>query len=118
MILNVDSCGTSTPRGTSAGDSPVVSACQTASGVTGAKSRLGAAAPACWTSAAEPWSHLPRHGERCQVTPVPLSAASVPSGPNLRVISAHSSSAPATLQATSSQMCTTAPGDGSVRNIA
>ncbi len=87
-----------------------MSACQTASGVTGAKSRLGTAAPGCWISAAEPWSHLPRHGERCQVTAVPSMTASVPSGPNRRVISAHSASAPATLQATSSQMCTTAPG--------
>ena len=76
-----------------------------------------------WISAAEPRSHLPRHGERCQVTlvplsPVSLSTASVPSGPNRRVISAHSDSTPATLQATSSQMCTTAPGDGVVRNMA
>ncbi len=74
-----DSCGTRTPRGTSAGDSPAVSACQIASGVTGAMSRLATAAPACWISAAEPRSHLPRQGERCQVTPVPFSADSVPS---------------------------------------
>ena len=49
-----------------------MSACQTASGVTGARSRLGTAAPARWISAAEPRSHWPRHGERCQVTPVPF----------------------------------------------
>ena len=81
-----------------------------------------------WISAAEPRSHLPRHGERCQVTPVPSSAApvlssTVPSGPKRWVISAHSASAPATLQATSSQMWTTAPGEGpvvggAVRNMA
>src|ERR1700726_2741226 len=71
VLDDSDRCGTSTPSGTSAGDSPVVSACQTASGVTGARSRLGTAAPACWISAAEPRSHWPRHGDRCQGPPVP-----------------------------------------------
>ena len=52
------------------------------------------------------------------LSPVPLNTASVPSRPNRRVISAHSASAPPTWQATSSQICTTAPGDGVVLNMA
>ena len=104
--------------GRPAPSSGTVSERQIWSGSAGASPTRAGSAPARWMSAAEPRSHWPRHGLRCQVTPAPSKADSVPSAPNRRFIRSHSSSAPLTWQARSSQMCTTAPGDGAVRNSA
>ena len=98
--------------------SGAVSARQIWSGSAGASAVRAGSAPACWMSAAEPRSHCPRHGLRCQVTPAPSKAASVPSLPKRRLICSHSRSAPLTWQAMSSQTWTTAPGAGVVRKSA
>ena len=57
------------------------SAGRTCAGSKGASPTRAGSAPACWIIAAEPRSHWPRHGLRCQVTPAPLDAASASLGP-------------------------------------
>ena len=72
--------------------------------------------PANWNSAAGDRSQSPRHGLRSHVA-CP-SAEDVPGGPIVRSSVAQIASAPASLQAMSSQTCATRGARATVENIA